>query len=283
MTPNKPTRSEQREAARAKAREMREQHKKGEQRKKLFLRLGIVAAILGSVAIVTSVVVSGANKVELTPANFSFNDGVKIGANLEAYTKTSTPTPSATPSSGSAEVPNIIMYVDYQCPICQAFEVPNSSQIESWVSSGAATLEVHPVSFLDGQSLNSYSSRAANAAICVAEEAPNSFFKFHQILFENQPAEGTAGPDNAQLIDWAVEAGAADSDVIAECINNKSYDSWLTASTTRILNEVVPGTDITMGGTPTIIVNGQQYTWATGEELVSPARFAQFLQAATQG
>jgi hypothetical protein len=28
-------------------------------------------------------------------------------------------------------------------------------------------------------------------------------------------------------------------------------------------------------------VNGNQYTWATGEELVSAERFAQFVQAAT--
>ena len=282
MTPNKPTRSEQREAARAKAREMREQHKKGEQRKKLFLRLGIVAAILGSVAIVTSVVVSGANKVELTPANFSFNDGVKIGANLEAYTKTSTPTPSATPSSGSAEVPNIIMYVDYQCPICQAFEVPNSSQIESWVKSGSVTLEIHPVSFLDSRaSLNQYSSRAGNAAICVAEYSPNSFLAYNNLLFANQPEEGTAGPDNAELADRAKEAGVSNLEQITSCINNKSFGSWVESATTRILNEMVPGTEIKMGGTPTIVVNGKQYVFATAEELASPARFAQFVQEAS--
>ncbi|MEY4994007.1 MAG: hypothetical protein RIS82_1129 [Actinomycetota bacterium] len=282
MTPNKPTRSEQREAARAKARELREQHKKGEQRKKIALRLGMAIAVLGSIAIVTSVVVSGANKVELTPANFSFNDGIKIGADLKAFTPTSTPTPTAS-AAVDGEVPNIIMYVDYQCPICQAFEVPNSSQIESWVASGAATVEIHPVSFLDGQSLNAYSSRAANAAICVAEEAPDSFFKFNSLLFANQPAEGTAGPDNAELISRAEEAGAGNMDAIAECINNKSYNSWMTTATTRILNEVIPGTDIVMGGTPTVVINGQQYTWSTGEELVSPARFAQFLQTASQG
>ena len=30
-----------------------------------------------------------------------------------------------------------------------------------------------------------------------------------------------------------------------------------------------------------IFVNGQQYTWATGDELASPARFAQFVQLVT--
>jgi len=44
------------------------------------------------------------------------------------------------------------------------------------------------------------------------------------------------------------------------------------------LNEPHGGTTVT--GTPTILVNGNQYTWATGEDLVSAERFAQFVQSA---
>jgi protein-disulfide isomerase len=45
----------------------------------------------------------------------------------------------------------------------------------------------------------------------------------------------------------------------------------------------IPGTEIQVSGTPTVLVNGQQYTWETGEELASAARFAQFVQFATTG
>jgi len=45
------------------------------------------------------------------------------------------------------------------------------------------------------------------------------------------------------------------------------------------LNNPQDGVSVT--GTPTILVNGLQYTWATGEELVSAERFAQFVQVAT--
>ena len=195
---NRPTRSEQREAARAKAKALREQHKRQEKARKFAIRLGVVGAVLGVAAIVVVAIVgglnggseNGASNGDSKPKNMSFGNGIKIGAGLEAFTATNTPAP--TPSDGSTEVPTpteIVIYVDYQCPICKIFETPNIAQIESWVSSGAATLEVHPLSFLDGRgSPNEYSSRAANAAVCVAEYSPNNFFKFNSLLFENQAA-----------------------------------------------------------------------------------------------
>lgn len=281
MTPadNRPTRSQQREEARQKAKALREQHKKGERRKRLAIQIGVVAAIVVAVVLIVVALVSGNNhseKTQATPTNMSFDGGIKIGTDLKAFTRTTTPTPA----DGKA-VPNIKIFVDYQCPVCQAFEVPNSSQIESWVKTGAATIEIHPISFLDGRgSPNEYSSRAANAAICVAEYSPDNFFKFNSLLFENQPAEGTAGPENKDLIVRAKDAGAANIDKITECINDKSFGNWISDTTDKVLSEPLPGTDLTVEGTPYILVNGQPYTWTKGEELISPARFAQFVQTA---
>ena len=276
---NKPTRSEQREIARAKAREVREQQQKGARRKKLGIQVGLGAVVLGIATAIVFAVTSGTNSngnnTGAMPVNFSFNDGIKIGANLEVFTPTSTPTPG--PSAAPAPVPNIAIYLDYQCPVCQAFEVPNKSQIENWVKTGQVTLEVHPLSFLDTRaSLNEYSSRAANAAICVAEKSPNNFFAYNSWLFENQPAEGTYGPENSALIDGAKKLGVKNFEQISKCINEKSYANWISTTTTKALSENVPGTKLKVEGTPFILVNGQPYTWKTGEELINPARFAQF-------
>lgn len=278
LSNNKPTRSEQRDAARAKAREMREQHKKGEKRKRVAIQASIGAVVVGIIAIIGFAIVSGGDKVVAQPTNMIFNDGLKVGANLELFTSTSTPVPTTSPAP--TEVPNIVVYIDYQCPICQAFEVPNKSQIESWVSSGAATLELHPISFLDGRgSPNEYSSRAANAAVCVAEYSPAQLFKFNSVLFENQPKEGTAGPENKELIARTVEVGVTNADKVASCITSKSFSTWVADATDRALGQKIPGTELQVDGTPFILVNGQQYTWESGEELVSPARFAQFVQS----
>lgn len=281
MTSNtpRPTRSEQREAARAKAKALREQQKKGDKLKRLFIQLGIAASVLVVVGAVGLTIFSASTQSTAVPTNATFNDGVKIGSDLKVYT------PTFSPSSPNGETPiEIIVYVDYQCPICAIFELPNSAQMKEWVSSGAATLQMHTLSFLDGRgSPNAFSSRAANAAMCVSEHSPDNFFDYNTRLFQSQPTEGAPGPENSDLIAFAEEVGATNLEQLGSCINNKSFGNWIKESTERALTEPIPGTDIQVSGTPTVLVNGEQYTWNTGEELASAARFAQFVQLVTSG
>ena len=277
MTREKQTRTELREEARAKAKALREQHKKGEQRKKIAVQFGIGVGVLGVVALIVFAMVSGASKETVTPTNMNVNNGIKIGTNLEAFTADYTPAPG----EAGANVPNIQLYIDYQCPFCRDFEVPNTSQIESWVKKGVATIEIHPISFLDGRGTpNEYSSRAANAAVCVAEYSPNSFFKFHSLLFANQPEEGTAGPENSELFTRAKEAGITNADKIEACINDKRFGPWISDITTKALNEKLPGTEYQLSGTPFVMVNNQLFQTESNADYYSPARFAQFLQSA---
>jgi protein-disulfide isomerase len=280
MTPNDPklTRSEQREAARAKAKELREKQKQSEKRKRILIQFGIVTSVLVAVGAVAFTVFTAGSQEAKEPTNAIFNDGIKIGTDLKLYTNDFTPAPVD-------EAPTeIVVYVDYQCPICAVFELPNSEQIKSWVASGAATLQMHTLSFLDGRgSPNAFSSRAANAAMCVAEYAPDNFMDYNTRLFQSQPTEGAPGPENSDLIDFASQVGATVSDELRSCINNKEFGSWVKEATERALTRPIPGTNIQVSGTPTVLVNGQQYTWNTGEELASAARFAQFVQQVKSG
>ena len=176
--------------------------------------------------------------------------------------------------------PNIKVYIDYQCPFCADFEAANAPQIKEWVASGSATLEVHPISFLDRASTNDYSTRAANAAICVAENSPDSFFDFNSSLFENQPAEGSAGPENSQLYEQAVAIKVNNAAEIKKCIEGNNYQKWIADTTTGLLGsgDPIPETDYKLEGTPFVMVNNQQYTYQSVEERNDPARFAQFVQ-----
>jgi protein-disulfide isomerase len=281
MTSNTPrlTRSEQREAARAKAKALREQQQKGDKRKRVLIQLGIAISVLVAVGAVVLTIFNASTQSTATPTNATFNDGVKIGTDLKVFT------PTFTPTSPTGEQPiEIIVYVDYQCPICAIFELPNSEQIKNWVSSGAATLQMHTLSFLDGRgSPNAFSSRAANAAMCVAEYSPDSFFAYNTRLFQAQPTEGAPGPENSDLIAFAEEVGGTNMEEVSSCINSKAFGSWIKESTERALTQPIPGTTIQVSGTPTVLVNGEQYTWNTGEELASAARFAQFVQLVTAG
>jgi protein-disulfide isomerase len=281
MTSNtpRPTRSEQREAARAKAKSLREQQQKGDKRKRVFIQLGIAISVIVAVGAVAFTIFSASTASTAVPTNATYNDGVKVGAGLKVFT------PTFTPTSPTGEEPiEIIIYVDYQCPICAIFELPNSQQIKNWVDTGAATVQMHALSFLDGRgSPNAFSSRAANAAVCLSEYSPDNFFDYNTRLFQAQPTEGAPGPENSDLISFAEEVGATNMNQVSSCINNKEFGNWIKDATERALTEPIPGTEIQISGTPSVFVNGEQYTWNTGEELASAARFAQFIQFVTSG
>jgi predicted DsbA family dithiol-disulfide isomerase len=106
------------------------------------------------------------------------------------------------------------------------------------------------VSFLDPQSANEYSSRAASALMVVAStEGPEIFQKYHALLFQRQPDENTAGPSNSTLVDWAVEAGA-DRATVEQGILDAQYQQWAFNAADQMSKEGVTGT-------PTVMIDGK--------------------------
>ncbi len=270
------SKNERREAAREKARQLREEQKRRERRNKAFLFTGIGVAAVAIVAVVAFIIFTSIRPAGPGPANMA-SDGIKIGENLEAVTTAALPAgEDPVPSEPNpAGVADIRIWVDYLCPFCGQFEETNSEQIESWVTEGSATLEIHPISILNSQSQGSrYSTRAANAAACVANYSPNTFYDFNSILFQNQPDEGTPGLDNAALVDLAQEAGVESAGRIEDCITDGEFTNWVTDATTRALTGPLPDTDVAkVTGTPTVIVNGVQYSGS----LTDPTEFAAFV------
>jgi len=268
------SRSEQREIARQKAREIREQQQKKEKRNKLVLQLSVVVVLLGAVAAVVAFIFgsqgTNAERPDIgdTPANMTADNGIRLGEGLQPISSTE-----------QQDVPNIQIWVDYQCPVCQAFDVPNNQQIRSWVDTGVATVEYHPISFLDRSSVDNYSSRAANFAACTANYSPESFFDVNTILMERQPGEGSGNLTNDDLLGIAEESGVNVDDEFTACVESKAFADWIQETTNEVLTTPRPDSGIQISGTPSVIVDGQEYTWATGEELVNPARFAAFVQS----
>jgi len=270
----RPTRSQQREEARAKARDLREKRASGEKRKKLLvtvgIALGIVLVVAGTVYAIVIAMSAPNEKVDNSkkvPANVTKLGGVVIGKDLKIA------------SAAEIEATNrVVIYQDYQCPICQLFEVPNSSQLKTWAESGLATIEIHPISFLDGQSLNNYSSRATNAAFCVANSQPERFFAVNSALYANQPAEQSAGPSDSELKSTLSGAGVTMNAEMNTCIDQKRYAKFIENRTAEALSKpAVTGTEIPTG-TPYILVNGTKYDFKEYEQLTNPALFNQFFE-----
>lgn len=256
--------SDARVAAKERAREMRTQHKKQERRRRLILQLGV----LGGAVVVLGIVAVTLITMNQTPARGPLNmasDGIKIGQELTAVrtpglAADKEPTASKKNDDG---VIDIQLYVDYLCANCGTFEQNNAEQLRQWVETGAATLEIHPIALLTTKSAGTqYSLRAANAAACVAEFSPDTFFDFHGALFADQPEEGTEGLSDQQLVDRAKDAGVTNISKVKTCIEKKRFSAWVQAATVRALNGPIPNADIPAITTaPTIIVDGKQFSY----------------------
>jgi protein-disulfide isomerase len=164
--------------------------------------------------------------------------------------------PSSIPAHATASGDGIVtgtgpvkveIYQDYLCPFCKAFHDSAGPTLTSLVDSGRITLVIHPIAILDEQSANAYSSRSAAASGCAADEG--AFGAFNDALYANQPAEGTAGPTDSDLVRLGVAAGLTGS--FATCVRGGTYSRWPAHVTDEASRRGV-------SGTPTVYVNGSR-------------------------
>jgi len=273
------SKNQRRVAAREKAKALRESQQKKERRGRLLLQGGLILASLAIVATVTLIIVNSIRPPNPGPLNM-LSDGLLIGENFEVVT---TPAlqpdeePVATEPDPESDAIAIQIWVDYQCPVCAVFEQTNNEQITTLIEQGAATLEIHPVAILDRASLGArYSTRSTNAAACVANYSPDTFFDFHNVLFANQPEEQTSGPDDEALIALAEEAGVSELSNVEECVTDERFEGWVEAATQRAVTDPALLNEQGQFGTPTVLVNGERFTGAPTDATA----FAQFIAEA---
>lgn len=266
------TKRERQEIARLEAREKWRRERARRVRNRWLVQGGVVVAVLAVVAIVAVSMITQARAASIGPVNMA-SDGIVLTGDGSAITASTT---AAIPAGGSPTatdettvraggVVTVDLYVDYFCPHCGTFESTNMAQLKEWVTAGYITLEIHPVAILDSASLGTaYSSRAANAAACVASYDPESFLAVHEALFAQQPSENTSGLDNDALRALVSGAGVTDENVMA-CITSGEFRTWVSDATSRATAGPLAGSDIALSSTPTVLVNGQQYTGANDD------------------
>lgn len=261
------------------------EQKKKDRRNRFILQGGLIVVVVAIVAAVFLVITSTVKPIAPNPRNM-MSDGIKIGEELEAV-RTGALRPSSEPVPNASNLPSSVLdiriYADYLCPICGQFEKANAEQIEKMVKDGIATVEFHPVAGLDRLSKGTkYSTRATNAAACVANFSPDRFFQYNALLFERQPEENTKGLDDGTLIELAKESGVVSGlKDISDCVEERTFKSWVAASTDRFVENPIPNVAMQpeKKGTPTIYVNGLLYELTydvdTGE--FDPIEFAKFI------
>ncbi|MCX7523096.1 thioredoxin domain-containing protein [Microbacterium sp. STN6] len=256
--------AEAREAART-ARELRERKAR---RRKVLIPL---VATLGVLVVVAGILVVLALQPKSAPAAatangpknmisggiaFTGKNGQLAPVETAALKKAEEPRPTSWPSNDTRA--HIQTYIDWTCPACRAFEAQYAGTLQSMVSSGQATLEVFPVAILDRNYTTNYSTRAANAAACVANDAPEKFLSVQNVMYEHQAEEGSAGLSTDNILKLVHSAGLSSSDVDS-CIRGTSFAAWVAAQTGRVASDdalMLTTNGLRGFSTPTIVVNG---------------------------
>jgi protein-disulfide isomerase len=229
-------------AASARVKAMQAQQAAVERRRRAMIVGSIVVVVIAAVVGIGIAVQSSRNDVASdapAPSGVTADDGVLRG-------------------EASAPV-NVVVYEDFQCPVCRAFEQNVGSTITSYVDKGTVQIEYRPIAFLDDASTTDYSSRAlATAACALDEDGPEVFLKLHDLLFANQPEEGSAGLTDGKLADLAAQAGA-DKSAVEKCQQAGTYDDWVKNVTDQASKDGIQGT-------PTYFVDGKKVTFTEGED-----------------
>ena len=178
------------------------------------------------------------------PAGVSLADGVTVGRSTAPVT--------------------LDLYEDPQCPVCAQFESQVGPAISGWIASGKVKVHYHVISFLDSASTTKYSSRAANALYASAGVSADAFAKYHQLLYQQQPAEGSAGLTEDTLVQLAQQAGAG---AAADQIRAGTYADYLATATDQSSKDGVTGT-------PTVRVNGKAVAQPTLDEVTAAVNAA---------
>jgi protein-disulfide isomerase len=208
--------------------------------KQRYVALGTALTVL-LVSFVAIGVQGGRAKLDpaaINTANASIDTGVRVG---------------------NQQAPVLVdLYEDFQCPICQQLETTLGSQLAAKVNATSVKVNYHVMSILDRASNgNRYSSRAANAGYCAADASPAVFAKFHDILFGKdatgavvQPAEGSNGRTDTDLIRYGKEAGVTSAD-FSTCVTSNQHANLVSGVTEAASKAGV-------NGTPTVFIQGRR-------------------------
>lgn len=156
--------------------------------------------------------------------------------------------PASTPVLGDPQAPiHIVVFEDFKCPQCKRFNSQILPELKrKYINVRLANYALVILSFIPG------SQPAGNAALCVQEQQPTSFFSFSEYLFQHQADETTDWATPAALLEFAEQSvPSLNTDQFVNCLLTEKYNKVLDQNlqfAKKIMNNAV--------ATPTVYVNG---------------------------
>lgn len=227
--PPKLTKSEKAQGRAERAAELLRQQRAAERRRNLLVVGSVVVAMLLIVGVLFFISASSdsSDDIDAAPAGSS-EWGLTIG---------------------DPDAPHdVVIYEDFLCPYCGQLERAVGDDLNRLAEEGKVQVEFRPYNLLQ----TDYSLASANALAVVLEESgPEVAKKFHDLLFEDQPAESAEQPGTDWLLEKAVEAGAEEEAVKAG-IEELGQKAWVEGATKA-------ATEAGVQGTPTILLDGKMF------------------------
>jgi protein-disulfide isomerase len=149
------------------------------------------------------------------------------------------------PSKGSPDARIVIVeFADFQCPSCRQLSLILREVAEKYPSDVRIVFKHFPL-----EQIHPWAMTAALAGHCALQKSPETFWKFHDAVFDGQDL---ISPSNAydKLTDLAVAAGA-ERGVFQQCMAGPDSK----AAVERSLEE---GRRLQIRNTPTSFVNGRE-------------------------
>ena len=221
---------------------LRQQQELEARRKRNARMLGVGLGVLTLVvAVVITIVIANAigGRDFATPPNATEGYGIAIKS------KNIQPT---------GNVPNVVVYEDYQCPGCKQHEAHYSSAFQQLIDEGKITLEIRTAYFLNDVNTTTNEKSSERAALAAAAaDAVGKYREYHQVVYENQPQEGVGYTDQQLRVDFADKAGITGDDlaIFQNLYDTKAYAEFAKRSY-RAMREAK------IGSTPAYIVNGKE-------------------------
>jgi len=167
------------------------------------------------------------------------------------------------PFLGDESAPvSIIEFGDYKCPACKSFAADTMPLIvDELVDTGKAKLY-----FMNDSFINIDSERSAQFAEAVFQELGNeTFWEFHELLYQKQPEDPNAEKQDIYTEDFLTETlkeivSDAEADKVVESFSSeKSKAAWK--------QDMDYAEKLGVTGTPTIFVNGKKFEGQTMDDL----------------
>lgn len=235
------TLTNERQERAARAEQMRKERERADKRSRNMITVGIVVVVVALI-VGASIAISKTSKDHALATKLTAPKNSNKDRGIDYTTDVATGKPATNPVK-------VVLYEDLQCPVCQALEQESGAYLKQAVAAGQISIEYRIVSFLNSAPTDDYSTRAANASLCVLNSSGVKVWKeMHDILFVNQSPESGPGLTDKELNALAKQAGAPNE---TACITKQTYGPFIEKTTASWKTDGFTGT-------PTILVAGKQ-------------------------